>query len=173
MPRRCETNARTVSLGELETLAKSFEEGVDGLETADLAFLGRTMELVIDKAREVYRLVEAESFRRLDQSSAELLVHEGSRIERKWSNQYAPDAVGLYTAILQLDPDKAGDLFDYVPEQRTPPTMKVRNTTALKNWIEKLGLSNARHELERLLNAQKVNPKVTYRAIDSSTGEVL
>lgn len=165
-----------VTLGELKRLLSSIEDGgATGLEIPDLAFIGRQMEEVIETARGVLREVEVEVHKRLNEREAETLAANGSSIARKWTNAYKPDTQRLFDIIAGLDAEAAQDLFEFVGPKTTtvPAHWDVRNTTKLVNYIEKLGLSGERQSLLEALGRTKTNPKLTFKAVNPETGEIL
>lgn len=170
---------KTVTLGELQQLADSLEEGgASGLSIADLAFLGRMLELVQAAAGEVQRKVSAEVLERLNSREADVLAENGSSITRTWSNQYSPNIPALVEGMLKLDAEMAGLCFEFVPAETkvetTPAHWALKgNITRVKNYVEKLGLSAERQNLEAALGQKKVSPQLKFKAVNPETGELL
>lgn len=169
----------TVTLGELEKLFHSLEEGgASGLSVADLAFLGRMLELVQERAGVVKRMVDSEVLVRLNAREADVVAENGSSITRTWKNEYNPNIPALVNGMLKLDADMVGLCFEFVPAESRVVTTEAHwaikgNITRVKNWIEKLGLSGERQALTDALGGRKVSPQLKYKAVNPETGELL
>lgn len=170
-------NPQTVTLGELEQLLAGLEEGgASGLSIADLAFMGRMLELIREKAAAVAQKVGSEAHDRLNAREADVLAENGSAITRSWKNQYDTDLPALAAHVIKLDADFASETFEFVPAKTTVVEAHWElkgNITKVNNWVEKLGLSGERQTLEKLIGKKKVSPMVGYKAVNPETGELL
>jgi hypothetical protein len=171
--------AETISLGELQRLVENLEGGgAKGLSDADLAFVGAVTSGIRIQVARVLALVEKEAYDRLQAREAKVLHQNGSSITKHDGKPtYHIDANAMVERIMQLDVEAVGDLFEFVPAKSetvvTPAGWRTRNTTKLKNWVEKLGTSQDRIELEKLLGITTGAPSLTYRAVDPESGEIL
>lgn len=110
-------------------------------------------------AKERYEKARGEVVLRQDSRDSTLLLGEAEMVETKWVNEYLWDI----DVVKRLAPDHVEW------QEPTEGKWKVKNTTALNNYIKKLG--KAGEDLKAARIVRRKNPTLKFTPIIDSRGE--